>query len=225
MGLPIIGEPVWTMTWVRNSRSCISAMLGGDRFALREQLAADGEHVDEADGGVDDAELGELEHGKRLLAERLCLAVDDEVGRGAGERAGAAEDAGERERDEEARGFEVGGFGEAQDDGQEDDDDGRVVDEGGEDGAGDHEDDEHAQFPFAGDAAEPAPHDVDAAGALEPGAEDEHAGDGDRGGVAECAEHLILGEDPGGEHQARGKTCDHVRRQPFAEECQPREAQ
>ncbi len=162
----------------------------GEADAIGQQPRGDGEQVHEPDPAEDQPhgkEVEESEGGQVLL---LHETVHEEVGRGADEREGAAEDGRVGKRDEEPRGRHAQFGTHREEDRQQEHHDARVVHEARED----HDDrqDREEQHPGAASAralCQPV-HGLDGAGLLKGLGEHEHAGDGEEGRRAEPRRRL-----------------------------------
>ena len=92
-------------------------------------MSADRAHIGRADRGKNEPRPGDLEESERGETCLLGHAIDQDVGGGADERGGAAEDGRKRQWDKHLRGGKVHGAREADGDRDEHHDNRRVVDE------------------------------------------------------------------------------------------------
>ena len=180
--------------------------------------------VDHAEDEQDAAEVEELEHAEGRHAVLDGERADQQVGRGADQGAGAAEDRRVGQRHQQARRADPVVLGEPRADRDEDRHRGRVVDERGDE-AGQRQQEGRrpaARSPrVAGDPVADAAHQAALDQAL---AQDEHHQHGDDGGVAEPGDRLLRSHQVEQQQQAQGDQGRGVERQPLEHERRQRES-
>ena len=174
------------------------------------------EHSDEGDARAD---LPEFEHRESVESGVEHHAVYDQIGRRSDERAHAPEDGGVGERDEEFAGCQAAPSGPLPDDGDENDDDGRIVQEGRD--GGDRGQD--AQISFADGHSVSygeEPPDQMSEGVASPHAlaDEEEQPDGDHAFVGESGEDLLRGEDPRAHEEHDAGEEDESRAEPVGDQ-------
>ncbi len=196
----------------------VRAQLARQAFAVRQQAMTDQQHKGHAYAGQHQAGQGDLEHAERLHAHLPGYAVDQNVGRGADHGHGAAKDGGVGQRDQHLRGLAADAGGQGNGNRREDGDHRRVVDEGRQQQRRHHQAEQGAPLAAAAHARQPVAEGLDAAGALQRGGENEHAGDGDRGAVGQHAEDFGWGQQLTDQQHGNRDAHDHVRAEFFPRE-------
>ena len=183
-----------------------------------QQLRPQQDEVDQAGGGSDQPDTGNLEHSERRQSLFLRHPVHQQVGRGADQRQRAAKDREVGQRDQQLGGGKTHRLGQPLDDRDHHQRDRRIV----------HErrcrqrakaDLGHGETRLAARAADdPAGHFFQRSGSQQGSRKHEHRGNRDRGGIGEYAEQFVGREEPQKEHRKPPDRCQHHRRQAFEQE-------
>ncbi len=100
-----------------------------------------------------------------------------------------------------------------------------VVDKGAEEGDGEHQRDDQADFILAGEVEDLFADLVDRPGIGDAGADDEHGRHRDDGRVGEAAERLLGGDEPGQTEGQQDHETDQVHADPFGGEQDQRDGE
>ena len=176
---------------------------GGQGGAGREPFAAKGPEIEQPRRRVNEPHGRYREHLDAFIAQFLHLAQHDHVGGGAHHGAGAAQDGGVGEGNEEFGGRDVVVPAEGQHNGHQDDDHRGVVDEGGDHERPQRDDQQRGQLPAFGYLVEKLGEVPDQPRPFQGGAQDEHADHRQRAAVGKAGQHVPRAQYPR-EHEYGG---------------------